>query len=133
MGGQLKPSNVVNVVPEISENGYGYVIKAVFNNVPKTFVGSVVSIIESPQRIFIGGFDLAFYNKESKGGIYSEGMVHEKGGGYYTQNFYGNTTKFVFSGDDAFTCEMTYQYTLGGENVFTAYTKATSYLIYQDY
>ena len=132
MGGQLKPSNVVSIIPEISNDSYFYTIKAVFNNVPATFIGSVVSIVESPQRIFIGGFDFAFYNKENKGGIYPQGMVHEKGGGYYTQDFYGNSTHFVFSGD-VFTCEMTYQYTLGGENVFAEYTKATSYLIYQDY
>lgn len=59
-------------------------------------------------------------------------MVHEKGGGHYTQDFYSNSTHFVFF-DDAFNCMMTYQYTLGGENVFTEYTKATTYLIYQDY
>lgn len=59
--------------------------------------------------------------------------MYEKVGGDYNTDYDGNRSSYSLSENRTLMIAPAYYYPFGGENVFTQYTKATSYLIYQDY
>ena len=105
----------------------------IFDNVPLSFCGSIINIIESPNRSFVSSVIISFADRNKLDAYYTAGRVHEKSGGAYDIDYHGNGSQLSLSYDRKLYWLVNYVYPLGGENVFAQYTKATSYLIYQDY
>ena len=135
MGGQLKPSNVVKTEPEVLEiRAYAYGTISTFENIPNNVMGFILNVIEKPNYFFIYDCSFTVYNSVYENSTINKAMKCYKNGTSESEiNFANNTFQFN-SSNGVISYRIGFDYGENYEvNPFLGYTKATSYLIYQDY